>query len=191
MVSPRKQGWFQMLNFEAMNKGQLRAAMRDAGLVNKGLNVEGMRAALAAHYAAEQSATLAEAPTESVVDTVDLAPVIDTTGEVIVAPVVHEETPEVAPVVPVELPPVPSTAAVKPNPQRTIEKDREERNGVKRPSKGTICGYIWDWCDAVLASGQTPRAKDLRSEHAGKLDDTTMTIQFYRWRKFMGFRGRQ
>jgi len=68
---------------------------------------------------------------------------------------------------------------------------RAEQNGVKQPSVGTICRQIWDHCDTVYEAGDMPKAKAVRSWGAGRLDDTTMTIQFYRWRKFRGISGRQ
>jgi hypothetical protein len=59
----------------------------------------------------------------------------------------------------------------------------------KRPGKGTICARIWEWCDKQQAKGVRPKAKDLRKALA-KLDNTTKNVQFYRWRKFNGIRGR-
>ncbi|MBY0321608.1 MAG: hypothetical protein K2X72_22995 [Reyranella sp.] len=66
---------------------------------------------------------------------------------------------------------------------------RPEVNGIKPPSKGTICAKIWEWCDKQQDAGVRPEAKELRKALA-KLDDTTKNVQFYRWRKFNGIKGR-
>lgn len=68
-----------------------------------------------------------------------------------------------------------------------IEKNREERNGVKRPSVGTICHHIWSELDRVRAAsnGNTPSFKDLKA-----LQDThgwqrnTAVTQYQRWKEF-------
>ena len=98
----------------------------------------------------------------------------------------NAEAPVEVPVVvaPAVLPPV--APAAKPAKERKIQANREERNGVKRPSEGTICAQIWGHCDKVLAeTGAHIAAKDLRAALPA-LDDTTKTVQYYRWRKFNG-----
>lgn len=70
-----------------------------------------------------------------------------------------------------------------------IEKDRESRNGVTRPSAGGKCRAVWDMLDALTLSAT---AKEARVEAAKLgLDKTTTMVQFYRWRKFNGIDGRQ
>lgn len=70
-----------------------------------------------------------------------------------------------------------------------IEKDREQRNGVTRPSIGGKCRGVWDMLDAI---GTNATAKEARTKAAELgYDKTTTMVQFYRWRKFNGIEGRQ
>lgn len=70
-----------------------------------------------------------------------------------------------------------------------IQKDREERNGIKRPSVGGKCAQLWAMFEAHYAeTGMilTPKpAKEISAKEG--LDPTTTTVQLYRWRDFMGF----
>lgn len=73
-----------------------------------------------------------------------------------------------------------------------IEKDREERNGVKRPSIGGACRMVWDYLDDVVAAGDTPTIKQVKAtaeEYGWNVNNAS--IEFYQWRKFHGIRGRQ
>lgn len=72
-----------------------------------------------------------------------------------------------------------------------IEKNREEQNGIKRPSIGGVCRAIWDHCDAKRAEGSVPKLKDVKA-HATEQgwDLVTTSIQYYQWRKFCGIVGR-
>jgi hypothetical protein len=74
-----------------------------------------------------------------------------------------------------------------------IEKDREQRNGVTRPSIGGKCRGIWDELDAQYSvTGGIPTAKAARDALLPDgFDKTTIMVQYYRWRKFMGVEGRQ
>lgn len=90
----------------------------------------------------------------------------------------------------------PAPAAPKAAPTGTgvkIEKNREERNGVKRPSVGGLCRAIWDFCDAqVLANGEAPTVKAIKEAAPGQgWNPNNASIEYYLWRKFMGIRGRQ
>jgi hypothetical protein len=70
-----------------------------------------------------------------------------------------------------------------------IERDRETRNGVTRPSAGGKCRGVWDMLDAI---GTDATAKEARTKAAELgFDKTTTMVQFYRWRKFNGIEGRQ
>lgn len=73
-----------------------------------------------------------------------------------------------------------------------IQKDREERNGLKRPSAGGICAQLWDLFDAMYAEkGMVPTPKPAKERSAElNLDPTTTQVQLYRWREFMGFKGK-
>jgi hypothetical protein len=69
-----------------------------------------------------------------------------------------------------------------------IEKGREESNGVRRPSKGTVCAKIWE----IFDKDPSIRAADLvKIADSNLWDRTTVSCQFYTWRRFMGIKGRQ
>lgn len=69
----------------------------------------------------------------------------------------------------------------------TIQKEREERNGVKRPSEGTVCGAVWAEFDKnpEIKAGELA---DLADAHGW--NRTNVSCEFYAWRKFMGIKGR-
>lgn len=161
-----------MVDINTANKAELRALARACSVDVDGMNVQGMRAALLEHQATmvvvveEPVAT----PVIGSIEPVDPQP-HDVVGEEQVAPGVVPDSAPVPPPIPVAT--------------------RLERNGLKQPGAGTICRQIWDYCQSQYDAGYMPKAKELRAWGAGKLDDTTMTIQFYRWRKFTGIGGRQ
>lgn len=72
-----------------------------------------------------------------------------------------------------------------------VEKVREERNGVKRPSAGGKCRAVWDALDALLAeleAGEeitSAMVKDLATDEGWNANNAS--IEFYQWRKFNGF----
>lgn len=70
----------------------------------------------------------------------------------------------------------------------TIEKDREERNGIKRPSKGGKCAAVWEECDAYHTINKTaPKPKYMKEwATAQGLNPNNAVIEMYQWRKFMG-----
>lgn len=66
-----------------------------------------------------------------------------------------------------------------------IEKDREERNGLKRPSVGGVCRQVWDWCDAFLAAnGKAPKPSDLKNS-GFNWNQNNAVAELYRWKKFV------
>lgn len=75
-----------------------------------------------------------------------------------------------------------------------IEKVREERNGVKRPSIGGKCRAVWDALDelqAELEAGEvvtSKMVKDLATDEGWNANNAS--IEFYQWRKFNGVTGR-
>lgn len=74
-----------------------------------------------------------------------------------------------------------------------IERNREERNGIKRPSVGGKCRQVWDACDAQYNNGKgmIPMPKDIKAwAEANGHNCNNAVIELYQWRKFMGFRGR-
>lgn len=75
-----------------------------------------------------------------------------------------------------------------------IEKAREERNGLKRPSVGGVCRAVWDACDKVNREedGRVITSKEIQAlavVHGWNANNAS--IEYYNWRKFMGVRGRQ
>lgn len=73
-----------------------------------------------------------------------------------------------------------------------IERNRDEQNGVKRPSVGSTCRQLWDMFDAMYAEKgivPTPAPAKAKSAEQG-LSPVTTTVQLYQWRAFMGFKGR-
>lgn len=191
--------------FDAMGKEELRAAMREAGISYSKLNNDGMRAALVAHYAkAEPTAKEVEAEEEiearptsngmSFAQILGVAPMPTLpAGNGPVTRVVDGKKVEAkAPRAKGE----PRTrsdkpaAPVVPRVSRkgyTIQKEREERNGVKRPSEGTVCGNVWAEFDKnpEIKAGELA---DLADAHGW--NRTNVSCEFYAWRKFMGIKGR-
>ena len=173
---------FSSEQLNAMHKGQLREACRENSINYSTLNVDGMRAALLG-YSTDSN------------DAADLA-----AGAVVAAATPEQQAPEVSedpvetdPLAEFDAPLVVNTPVVVAAPKaatvRKIQADREERHCVKRPSDGTICARIWAWCDDQRAISNVPSAKALRAALTD-VDNTTCTVQFYRWRKFNGISGR-
>lgn len=77
---------------------------------------------------------------------------------------------------------------------RKIEKDRPKQNGVTRPSAGGMCRNVWDFCD-VLQNGATELqvtvAQVKAHAEASSWNANNASIEYYQWRKYHGFRGRQ
>jgi len=187
--------------FDAMGKEELRAAMREAGLSYSKLNNDGMRAALVAHYAVAE--VVEEEAEEEVADEparpnmfaqmLGLAPtplpsnngngtrVVD--GKK-VDPNASKAKGESR--ARTEKNPAPAVPRVS-RKGYTIQKEREERNGVKRPSEGTVCGNVW----AEFDKNPEIKASDLAtlSDEKG-WNRTNVSCEFYAWRKFMGIKGR-
>ena len=119
---------------------------------------------------------------------------------------VEEETPSLAPAAALGLfgnmaSQITNSAPVaitKPQRQRTasagytIEKDRPEQNGLKRPSAGGMCRAVWDALDALRAStGAVPTVAQAKAmAPANSWNINNVTIEFYNWRKFNGITGR-
>lgn len=172
----------------AFNKGQLREACRAHAINYASLNNDGMRAALAtvpADEAGPVSEPIPEPPGNTELGNTE-APKGE--ADVLDAPISSPNGVQIATVVPRD-PFVAPVAPAKGKKERAVRVPQPEQNGVKRPKSGTICAQIWDWCDAQDAAGTRPEAKALRAALPA-LDDTTKTVQFYRWRKFNGISGR-
>lgn len=160
-----------MINFNEMGKVELRAACKEAGIKNYGKMTNAlMREALEAHYADAEvkqvESVQVETEVEQVAPATESASVAETAQEVVEA--------------------APAGKGIK------IEKDREERNGVKRPSIGGVCREVWDYLDRIVAEGAVPTVGlvKLRAEKEG-WNLNNASIEFYQWRKFHGIRGRQ
>lgn len=188
---------FTSSDLATANKGALRGYCRDYGISSTALNVDGMRAALAEHASDYSGASNAAANVEPVAT--ETATEVATEAATVVEPVAVEPVePATVETPPAVEPATPRTAAevfaANPKPAkaakvRTPREPRDEANGVKRPAAATLCGRIWSWCDAQVAEGVRPEAAALRDALAD-IDPTTCTVQYYRWRKFNGIRGR-
>ena len=176
-----------MANFNEMGKVELRQACKEAGIKNYGkMNNDGMRAALEAHYADTKGAE--EAAPEAVVieEAQEEALVSAPSGLAMMVQQMmganqKKEEEHSAP-----------AAAKRTSSGLKIEKAREERNGIKKPSVGGQCRAVWDALDAMVEAGAQPTAKQVKelAEERG-WNPNNASIEFYQWRKFNGIRGRQ
>lgn len=172
-----------MINFNEMGKVELRQACKEAGIKNYGkMNNDAMRAALEAHYAdakeAEEDVVTEEVQEEAPVS----APSgLATMVQQMMGANQKKEEERSAP-----------AAAKRTSGGLKIEKAREERNGIKKPSVGGQCRAVWDALDDMVAAGTQPTAKQVKAlaEERG-WNANNASIEFYQWRKFNGIRGRQ
>jgi hypothetical protein len=198
-----------MSNFQAMNKGALRQACREAGISYKGLDVAGMRNALELHTTpapGNTPATVAADIEQGKVDAGvvgDAAHVAQVDAGVAAAEIeenidngVAPRTPRVLPDLTKVAPVAPPATVVTPGTRLTskgvkIEKDRPVSNGVKMPSAGTACRQVWDYLSEEVAAGRVPDAKSVKA-HATELgwNANNASIEYYNWRKFNGISGR-
>lgn len=82
-----------------------------------------------------------------------------------------------------------------------VKVDKVTRFGVTRPKPGGKCAAIWELLDAMQASRGSKRVSiaEVREKVAGDAKrfppadwhPTTLSIQFYRWRKHNGITGRE
>lgn len=76
----------------------------------------------------------------------------------------------------------------------TIDKDRPTAHGKTRPSANTTGGKAWAAFEALQKShkGELPTLAQAKEAGAAlALNPTSVVIAYYRWRKFLGIRGRQ
>lgn len=177
-------------DFAAMGKTELRAACKEHGVKNYGkLTNDGMRAALVAATAPKADAPItngwarlavgakaAPAPKPANVTKVVDGKRVDPNAPKPKAERAPRADKPAAPVVP--------RVSRK---GYTIQKEREERNGVKRPSEGTVCGNVWAEFDKnpEIKAGELATIAD-----ANGWNRTNVSCEFYAWRKFMGIKGR-
>lgn len=73
---------------------------------------------------------------------------------------------------------------------KTVEQNRPEQNGLKRPSAGSTCAIIWDTCDRVTnETGHVCTSAELFNALQG-YNECTLRTQYARWRQFNGITGR-
>lgn len=196
--------------FDAMGKAELRAACKEHDVKNYGkMDNAGMRAALVAatQSAVKEAAPVAETevaatePARNVLGSMFArvidpsipapAPAIGNSVKIVDgkrvdpnAKVEKEERTPREPKVEVPAPVLPRVSCK----GRTVQKERETRNGVTRRSAGTLCDKIWTYFDTHLET----RANMLQEvADSNGWDRTTVHVQFYAWRKFNGIKGRQ
>jgi hypothetical protein len=78
-----------------------------------------------------------------------------------------------------------------------IEKDREERNGVKMRSTGGACRQVWDALQSMMLHDEAtgvasiPTVADIKKLATEKgWNVNNASIEYYQWRKFHGITGR-
>ena len=73
---------------------------------------------------------------------------------------------------------------------KTVEQNRPEQNGLKRPSSGSTCAIIWDTCDRITNETEhTCTSAELFNALQG-YNECTLRTQYARWRQFNGITGR-
>ena len=174
-------------SFEEMGKAELRAACKNAGIPYGKLNNDGMRAALYEKYSEDDQTQVTPAEEAAVEE--------QNETEVIQAAQTAGDAEANKAVVAEPLPVVKAVATAAGRGKTAgmkIEKDRDEQNGIKRPSVGGVCRAIWDTLDASYKNGKLLTAKELRAmAPAQGWNENNVSIEYYQWRKFMGIRGRQ
>lgn len=185
-----------------MGKEALRAECRASGISYGKLNNDGMRAALVAHYAKSEAveeqveAEVEETQTSngmSFAQMLGLTPVPAPVNVGNVTRVVDGKRVEAKASkekgearTRSEKPAAPAVPRVSRKGYK-IQKEREERNGVKRPSEGTVCGAVW----AEFDKNPEIKASDLPAlADANGWNRTNVSCEFYSWRKFNGIKGR-
>ncbi len=77
-----------------------------------------------------------------------------------------------------------------------IERNREERNGIKRPSAGTVCDQVWAIATELSNGDEQPRTRIatlsevVKAAEAKGINKYTARTQYARWRGFHGIVGR-
>lgn len=121
------------------------------------------------------------------------------TGKVEVVAVGEVEAVEVVAAVPVAVAataPAKAVKAVKAKKEAKPKAPKIERivqNGVTRPADGTKTGLVWLICEQLsdLPAGKVVARADLMKEgEVHRLDPSTISTQFSRWRRFNGIKGR-
>ena len=94
---------------------------------------------------------------------------------------------------PESVPQAPKVEAPKKQAEKTgksVEQNRPEQNGLKRPSSGSTCAIIWDTCDRITSETEhTCTSAELFNALQG-YNECTLRTQYARWRQFNGITGR-
>ena len=94
---------------------------------------------------------------------------------------------------PESVPQAPKVEAPKKQVEKTgksVEQNRPEQNGLKRPSAGSTCAIIWDTCDRITnETGHVCTSAELFNALQG-YNECTLRTQYARWRQFNGITGR-
>ena len=171
---------------DAMNKEQLRSTCRQHGIAYGKLNNDGMRRAL---RGCEAMYTPAQAsPFVGLMDQTAATGASKALKGKLNGTFSSDGKKVAAPVAPTPRHSRPQRTPAPELPQRErkgykIQKEREERNGVRRPSQGTLCGAVWDYFDQHPAT-VAAELHTIADDH--KWNRTNVACEFYSWRKFMG-----
>jgi hypothetical protein len=184
-----------MSKFDTMGKDALRAACRQAGIAYGKLNNDGMRAALAA----KDTENFIDPPaaTEPVVVELKVDAQEEVKSEPAQAPQVDDSKSAEGTVAraledavaKATGPRTVTTGTVVAPKSLKIEKGRDESNGVRRPSAGSICRAIWDALDTkrTALEGASPTFEHVRElMKARNWSRNTAFTQFQRWKQFNG-----
>lgn len=73
-----------------------------------------------------------------------------------------------------------------------IEKNRDTKHDVTKPSIGGMCRRVWDWCDSFKELEKRPPclAEAKATAKAHDWNENNTVIEYYRWRQFNGISGR-
>jgi hypothetical protein len=169
------------MSFDEMNKAQLRAACKAAGIPYGKLNNDGMRDALKAlEAAAGQDTETVDADEDSDDEGSDEGQTNESEQPAPAAQSSDQTTPVG------HRPKVPG--AVVEAKSLKIEKNRPSANGVRKPSVGSICREIWDALDVkrreLDAVPEFEHVRELMVKNNWQRN--TAFTQFQRWKQFNG-----
>lgn len=168
----------QMSKFDSMGKEGLRSACREAGISYGKLNNDGMRAALKEKH---EGLKKTETSGKAIMGGGHAPSGISSLVNQLMGANSKKKEERIVP-----------AAAKRTSSGLKIEKSREERNGVKRPSVGGMCRAVWDALDSVVTDGKSPSAKDVKAlAEKNSWNPNNASIEFYQWRRFNGITGRQ
>jgi hypothetical protein len=88
--------------------------------------------------------------------------------------------------------PAPAPAPAPAASSTRIQKQRDEQNGVKRPSTGTVCDQVWEMAQRLTDDKFTTATlgEVIKACEAKGINKFTARTQYARWRVFNGITGR-